>query len=448
MGKALTIQDRKDIVEIEKIEFEMSQRVAKAFISSQMIPAHLREVGSMMVINQMSKDLGLPALGIAQNIYMIKGRVGMSGELIISLLNNSGIFDKRMNWNVENEGTEDWRVQARNTIDGEEFLGEWMDAEFVKKQGWLSNSKWLEMPIQMAKYRTAKRFASLYASEVVMGISQSEDLEDAFDVTAENVVAMPTEEEVADINKLMVGGTVEVDSVEAEVEETLEITEPEVETPTDEQVEVAEPIEDIPEHEHEPVTEPPKVMRASKFVASHYDQMEAVGFRRGHLSTVVKYYQLNDDNIKDFIADLEQFRIEFYAHHTNITPNPEIAVTGSPTVAKEEPKEEVATDTPKDTKMMSEAEYAEHKASQEVDTETPFDTDTKEEVIEPPVEEQYKVHSDVAVEYSTFMMNGLKRKDLVKFVKAFRITDKDIEKVLANLKAYIAKFYETFPEPA
>ncbi len=164
--------------DIERQRFELDQRQAKAYSTSLMIPQHLRDLGSMMILNQMSRDFNLPMLTLAQQIYMVKGKVGMSGQLVISLINKSESVEHGMRWEIENEGTPQWRVRAWNTVDGEKLFGEWLSDRDVTMFGWKSNPLWKSMPIRMAKYRTATYWGRDYAPDVLMGLSDKDEIID------------------------------------------------------------------------------------------------------------------------------------------------------------------------------------------------------------------------------------------------------------------------------
>ncbi len=385
----INVEARKQLLEVEVMEFENSQRFAKAFISSPMIPTHLRDIGSMMIINQMSKDLKLPALGIAQSVYIIKGKIGMAGELIISLLNNSDIFDNRMRWDVENEGKPNWRVRAYNTIDGERYDSEWMDDNFVTKQGWKSNPKWTEMPIQMAKYRTAKRFASLYASEVTMGSVEVDDMQDAG-----FVIESEAKEETQSINEAIVAGAIEQDAKDAVIIE---------------EKEGVQELSIVGEIEERPEVEPPTVVRAGKAVVAKYDIMERVGFRKNHLPTVVKYFQLREENINDFVKNMEAYRDEFYAAHETLSPTPQESI-------------EVEPQEPNEVKEVS-------------------GVDESLEAAVEATEQPYLIPSDVVIHYGRMINAGVRRPDLKAFCKYYNLSGDNIELMLDGMEGFVEEFY-------
>lgn len=61
--------------------------------------------------------------------------------------------------------------------------------EMAKAEGWLgkAGSKWITMPEQMLRYRSAMFLARLYCPEVVLGLQAADELEDTTPVPASEV---------------------------------------------------------------------------------------------------------------------------------------------------------------------------------------------------------------------------------------------------------------------
>jgi len=162
-------------LETEERRFELDQRKAKAYASSLMMPQHLRDIGSMMVLNQMSNDLKIPMLLLAQNIFMVKGKIGMSAQLVISLINSSGIYDADIKFE---ERTEPFGVRAYAFKEGERVDGIWIDEDMIVANGWYSNSNWKTLKPLMARYRSASYFARLNCPMVLMGFQTDDEIID------------------------------------------------------------------------------------------------------------------------------------------------------------------------------------------------------------------------------------------------------------------------------
>jgi len=70
--------------------------------------------------------------------------------------------------------------------------------EMAKAEGWFqkNGSKWQTMPEQMLRYRAASFFGKLYAPEILMGMSTSDELHDIIEGEIDDGTTG-----VADINK-------------------------------------------------------------------------------------------------------------------------------------------------------------------------------------------------------------------------------------------------------
>jgi len=167
-------------LEVSERMFALEQRKAQAMISGSILPSNYKNVGDVIVLNEMSKVLNIPMVMLAQQLYVVKGKPSMSGSLVIAILNRSGKFDSVMKW--EEETKPKWRIRAYNSINGELVYGEWLDDAFIEANGWLSNPKWKTMKSQMARYRTASWFGRLYAPDALLGFTTLEEVEEITEV--------------------------------------------------------------------------------------------------------------------------------------------------------------------------------------------------------------------------------------------------------------------------
>lgn len=207
MSKEIVSQDV--IHEMDVFEFE--QRKAKALIAGSILPQHYKNIGDVIILNEMSRNLKIPTVMLAQQLYVVKGKPTMSGQLVIAVLNGSGRFDSVIKW--EEQEQPKWRVRAYAEIDGDRLYGDWLDDDVIKANGWESNPKWRTMKSQMAKYRTASWFARLYAPDVLMGFHESEEIRDAVEIK---------EQPQGEMQNIMSELTGKNDAVDAEVEEVKE----------------------------------------------------------------------------------------------------------------------------------------------------------------------------------------------------------------------------------
>ena len=169
--------------EIEVMEkvFELEQRKAKAMIQSNILPQNFRNIGDVIVLNEMSRNLQIPVVLLAQQMYIVHGKVGFSGQFAIALLNKAVELGKIDKWNYETNGKA-VRVVAKRGEDRIE--GTWIDDELVKRNGWdkakgSMTSMWVTNFELMARYRAATWFLRLHFPEMLMGMHTIDEIEDS-----------------------------------------------------------------------------------------------------------------------------------------------------------------------------------------------------------------------------------------------------------------------------
>ncbi|ADV46455.1 hypothetical protein [Nitratifractor salsuginis] len=270
--------------------FELEQRMAKAYITSNILPQRYKNIGDILILNEMSRSLNVPMVMLAQQLYVVKGTPQLSGQGAIALMNQSGKFDKPI---MFEEREKPWGVRAYTYIDGEKIDGPWIDDALIQAEGWLSNPKWKTMKGQMARYRAAAWFARLYAPDVLMGMKVEGEVED---IEAEPIPAEP--QNVNDINAALIQGA------SKKAEQPIQEAEPVPEEPK-EQVQPA------------PVEEKPKRSRMPRYISKHYPRLEELGVQKKDLrdfaehmdftamqeAEVEKFFTQTDAEIKRYIND-------------------------------------------------------------------------------------------------------------------------------------------------
>jgi hypothetical protein len=158
--------------------FEHSQRVAKMFAASELVPPHLRgKMADCLIAYAIAKRTREEPLVVLQNIYFVSGRAGWSATYMIAKANRSGVFARRINWRVEGEG-KNLRVTAFATLaDSGEPVEATASMAMAEAEGWTKNPKYRTMPDQMLRYRSATMLIRLFAPEVMMGLPVAEELD-------------------------------------------------------------------------------------------------------------------------------------------------------------------------------------------------------------------------------------------------------------------------------
>jgi hypothetical protein len=165
------------------IKFEHAQRVASMLAKSTMVPEQFRQnIGNCMIALNYADRLNMDPFMLMQTMYVVHGRPGIEGKALIALINRSGLFDGPLEWEFTGKkGAEDWTCIAYATHSKTSRKLEMpIDWKTVKAEGWLGKqgSKWLSMPEQMFRYRTASWFANAYCPEVKLGLQTVEELQD------------------------------------------------------------------------------------------------------------------------------------------------------------------------------------------------------------------------------------------------------------------------------
>lgn len=167
---------------------EEAWRYAVALSRSSLVPtAYRNRPEDCLIAVDTAKRLGVATLIFLQNTYVVNGRLGMEGQLIIAIVNRSCLLSGPIQYEVEGNDpfADAYRVRAHAVLSatGEQVYGPWVDWRVVKAEGWhkRDGSKWNSMPEQMFAYRAATWFARRHCPEALMGMSTVDELCDIGD---------------------------------------------------------------------------------------------------------------------------------------------------------------------------------------------------------------------------------------------------------------------------
>ena len=98
----------------------------------------------------------------------------------MSMINASPKFKNAKPVYFGEKGTESrgCRIEAIETETGNLIQGTDVTIKMAKEEGWLSNTKWKNMPEQMLAYRAAAFFARIYIPNALMGVVVEGEVED------------------------------------------------------------------------------------------------------------------------------------------------------------------------------------------------------------------------------------------------------------------------------
>jgi len=176
--------------------FNQGWRVAQAFASSKMVPAHFQgNTAGVFVILHMATRMELDPFMVLQNMYMVHGKPGMETKLALALVNTRGPFANPIAWEFDNEENPKKCTAfafLKTTGEKRSYTLEW---DTVVKEKWLDKdgSKWKTLPKLMFMYRSAIFLIRTVCPEVILGLSTFDELQDingeVVDVTPLEVTA-------------------------------------------------------------------------------------------------------------------------------------------------------------------------------------------------------------------------------------------------------------------
>lgn len=168
--------------------FELMQRIAKAFSTSDLVPKQYQgNLPNCMIALDMAQRIGANPLMCMQNLYVVHGTPGWSSKFLIATVNTCGRYSTlRYEWKGKpgdkDYGCRAWAVERETN---ERLDGVWVTWEMVNAEGWASKSgsKWKTMADQMFIYRAAAFWQRAYAPDLGMGLQTEEELRDVFDAS-------------------------------------------------------------------------------------------------------------------------------------------------------------------------------------------------------------------------------------------------------------------------
>jgi len=206
--------------------FKQMYAIAKLFASSELVPTQYQgHPSNCMVALQMAFRMEVDPMMFMQNTYIVYGRPGIEAKLAIALVNSRGPFNGPIQWKFEGNGkNRKCTAYATHKITEEvcevEIPWSMVEAEGWDKEKKGQKSKWVTMPDQMFRYRSAMFLARLYCPEVLLGMHSVDELRDIqpIDVTPR--------ESLADQVQLSNSETDEIDKIAEELAAAQPVKEP------------------------------------------------------------------------------------------------------------------------------------------------------------------------------------------------------------------------------
>lgn len=156
--------------------------IGKMFASSSLVPqAYQGKPMDCTIAVDMANRMGVSPMMVMQNLYVVKGKPSWSGQACTSLIMASNKF-KNVKHVYTGERGSDSRgcyVEAIRVENGEIVQGTEVTIAMAKSEGWMSNSKWKNMPEQMLAYRASAFFARVHIPNALMGVYVEGEVDDS-----------------------------------------------------------------------------------------------------------------------------------------------------------------------------------------------------------------------------------------------------------------------------
>lgn len=164
--------------------------LAKVYCKAEVIPDNYRgKPADCMIAIDMASRIGVSPLMVMQNLYVVKGKPSWSGQACMSFIQANPAFTDVVPVYTGEAGNSDrgCYISAKRTSDGLEVKGVHVTLEMARKEGWIKNSKWLNMPDLMLAYRASAFFARVYCPSVLMGVLVEGEVENITAKTGKGV---------------------------------------------------------------------------------------------------------------------------------------------------------------------------------------------------------------------------------------------------------------------
>lgn len=187
----MTRQEETAIDIYDEGKFEFMMRLADTLAQSQIIPDHYRNKPSdCFIALYRAKRLNMDPFGYMENSYVVHGRLGHQGKIVLALLNQSGRFQHEVRFSYSGApASMERKCRAWTKFKGsDDEIGIEMSLQDARNAGWYdkNDSLWKKIPDRMLMWRTAKWLGDQYAPDLLLGIKTTDELQDSEDIPGGN----------------------------------------------------------------------------------------------------------------------------------------------------------------------------------------------------------------------------------------------------------------------
>jgi len=183
--------------------FAHAKNVGEMLAKSTMVPDHFKgNIGNCVIALNLADRIGVDVFMMMQSMYIVHGRPGIEGKLVIALISACGRFSP-LEFDIVETGKKTPKGVSRpdscvafatDLKTGKVVRGPAVTWEMVVAEGWDKDkgggndrdgkpkayipSKWVTLPDLMYRYRAATLFGRVHCPGAMLGLRTTEEIED------------------------------------------------------------------------------------------------------------------------------------------------------------------------------------------------------------------------------------------------------------------------------
>jgi hypothetical protein len=161
------------------LAFDHAYKIAKVFADSDIVPKHFQgKAQNVFVALCMARNLKLDPMLALQNIYVVNGTPSLSSQMLIGLVNSSGLIEGSIVFESNNKTLEDLVITAKCKLKSGDIASVSYSYANAKAAGLAVKPPWKAAPEQMMRYRAAAFLCRSYFPQVALGLITKEEAEE------------------------------------------------------------------------------------------------------------------------------------------------------------------------------------------------------------------------------------------------------------------------------
>ena len=191
-GSGLPVE-RANSLFFDVARFAHAKNVGDMLAKSTMVPDHFKNnLGNCVIALNLADRIGVDVFMMMQSMYVVHGRPGIEGKLVIALISACGRFSP-LEYEIKESGKKTAKGVSRpdscvafatDLKTGRIIQGPPVTWEMVEAEGWNKDkgqgisSKWVTLPDLMFRYRSATLFGRVHCPGAMLGLRTTEEIED------------------------------------------------------------------------------------------------------------------------------------------------------------------------------------------------------------------------------------------------------------------------------